>query len=55
VILYEAAQLPIDTFRAETLRLSDLPNAHYKEFTTLVIPALETELQRDMTFTPVTT
>ncbi|MEJ5207362.1 diguanylate cyclase [Denitratimonas sp. CY0512] len=54
VILYEAAQLPIDTFRAETLRLSDLPNAHYKEFTTLVIPALDVELRRDKTFTPVT-
>ncbi|MCX7556692.1 diguanylate cyclase [Xanthomonadaceae bacterium JHOS43] len=47
VILYEAAQLPIDSFRAEALRLCDLPDAHYKEFTTLVIPALKGDLVRD--------
>ncbi len=41
VILYEAAQLPIERFRAERLTLSDLPEARYKEYTTLVIPAVE--------------
>lgn len=45
-ILYEAAQLPIDSPRAERLRLRDLPTAHYQEFTTLVIPPLG-ELQPD--------
>jgi diguanylate cyclase (GGDEF)-like protein len=40
VILYEAAQLPVDTARAERLRLRDLPAAHYEEYTTLVIPPL---------------
>ncbi|HRQ63326.1 MAG TPA: diguanylate cyclase [Xanthomonadaceae bacterium] len=38
VILYEAAHLPIQPFRAERLSLSELPRAHYKEYTTLVIP-----------------
>lgn len=50
VILYEAAQLPIDSFRAESLCLSDLPSAHYTEVTTLVIPPLADELQRDPDF-----
>lgn len=45
-ILYEAAQLPIDTPRADRLRLCDVPTAHYREFTTLVIPPLG-ELQPD--------
>lgn len=45
-ILYEAAQLPIDSPRAERLRLRDLPTAHYQEYTTLVIPPLG-ELQPD--------
>lgn len=40
VILYEAARLPIETPRAERLRLCDLPTAHYEEYTTLVIPPL---------------
>jgi diguanylate cyclase (GGDEF)-like protein len=52
VILYEAAQLPIESFRAERLRLSDLPDASYKEFTTLVIPALAAALRRDPEFEP---
>ena len=38
VILYEAAQLPIQRFRADRLKLKDLPAAEYKEYTTLVIP-----------------
>jgi diguanylate cyclase len=38
VILYEAAQLPIETPRADRLPLRDLPTAHYEEYTTLVIP-----------------
>ncbi|MDH5823626.1 diguanylate cyclase [Luteimonas sp. RD2P54] len=40
VILYEAARLPIETPRAERLPLRDLPDAHYEEYTTLVIPPL---------------
>lgn len=46
VILYEAAQLPIDSPRAERLRLAELPDAQYAEYTTLVIPPLG-ELQPD--------
>ncbi len=38
VILYEAAQLPIEDFRAERLPLAELPRARYKEYTTLIIP-----------------
>lgn len=38
VILYEAAQVPIESPRAEHLALCDLPTAQYKEYTTLVIP-----------------
>lgn len=38
VILYEAAQLPIEDFRAERMALADLPAARYREYTTLVIP-----------------
>ena len=41
VILYEAAQLPIDAPRIERLPLRDLPAAHYEEYTTLVIPPLD--------------
>ena len=40
VVLYEAAQLPIAAPRMERLALSDLPTAHYEEYTTLVIPPL---------------
>ena len=40
VILYEAAQLPIESFRAQRLPLRDLADAHYEEYTTLVIPPL---------------
>jgi diguanylate cyclase (GGDEF)-like protein len=40
VILYEAAQLPIESPRAERLPLRDLPDARYREYTTLVIPPL---------------
>lgn len=40
VILYEAARLPIETFRADRLALRDLPGATYQEYTTLVIPPL---------------
>ncbi|WP_207914977.1 diguanylate cyclase [Luteimonas arsenica] len=42
VILYEAAQLPIDAPRIERLALRDLPTAHYEEYTTLAIPPLDT-------------
>lgn len=42
VVLYEAARLPIETFRAERLPLRDLADAHYEEYTTLVIPPLGT-------------
>ncbi len=40
VILYEAAHLPIEPFRADRMALAELPRAHYEEYTTLVIPAL---------------
>lgn len=46
VILYEAAQLPIGDFRAERLRLAELPGARYTDYTTLVIPPAR-ELERD--------
>jgi hypothetical protein len=46
VILYEAAQLPIEGFRADRLALADLPEATYKEYTTLVIPPAA-EAERD--------
>jgi hypothetical protein len=42
VILYEAAQLPIEAFRAERIALGDLPRARYEEHTTLVIPPPQT-------------
>lgn len=48
VILYEAARLPVEEFRAERLRLCDLAAAHYEEYTTLVIPPLG-ELSEDPT------
>lgn len=38
VILYEAAQLPVVPFRADRLRLADLPTARLREHTTLVVP-----------------
>ena len=38
VILYEAAQLPIEPCRADRLTLDELPDARFKEYTTLVIP-----------------
>lgn len=38
IILYEAAQLPIEPFRAERLTLAELPRARFREYTTLVIP-----------------
>lgn len=44
IILYEAAQLPIESFRADRMRLDELPGARFKEYTTLVVPpAGETE------------
>jgi len=46
VILYEAAQLPIEKFRAERLPLAELPAARFKEYTTLVIPPVR-EAKRD--------
>lgn len=48
VVLYEAAQLPIGSPRIECLALRDLPDAHYEEYTTLVIPPLG-ELRDDPT------
>lgn len=38
VLLYEAARLPIQRFRADWLTLAELPKARYEEYTTLVIP-----------------
>lgn len=46
IILYEAAQLPIEDFRADRMTLADLPRARYKEYTTLVIPPAH-EAERD--------
>lgn len=46
VILYEAARLPIEDFRAEHLALADLPHARYEEHTTLVVPPAQ-EAERD--------
>lgn len=46
VILYEAARLPIENFRAEPMTLADLPRAAYREHTTLVIPPARA-LERD--------
>lgn len=40
VILYEAASLPVQDYRAERLPLRELPDAQCQEFTTLVIPPL---------------
>ncbi|MDH5833478.1 diguanylate cyclase [Luteimonas kalidii] len=40
VILYEAARLPIESARVDRVALRDLPDAHYEEYTTLVIPPL---------------
>src|SRR3546814_6002534 len=40
VILYEAVRLPIESPRIDRVLLRDLPAAHYKEYTTLVIPPL---------------
>jgi uncharacterized protein YabN with tetrapyrrole methylase and pyrophosphatase domain len=41
VILYEAATHALEQMRAEKVRLGDLPQAHLKQHTTLVIPAAE--------------
>ena len=46
VILYEAAQLPIEAPRIEYLPLCALVGAQYREYTTLVIPPLD-ELRED--------
>lgn len=41
VILYEAARLPIETFRADRMALRALADAHYREYTTLVVPPVQ--------------
>jgi len=41
VILYEASRVAIECPRLERVRLCDLPDAQYREYTTLVVPALE--------------
>nr|WP_277347490.1 SAM-dependent methyltransferase [Wenzhouxiangella sp. XN79A] len=40
VVLYEAAQLPIERARVERLRLDALPRATYREHSTLVVPPI---------------
>jgi len=40
VILYEAAQLPVQRYRADRMALRDIPPARYREHTTLVIPPI---------------
>lgn len=37
-ILYEAARLPIQAFRCDAMPLVELPQAQYREHTTLIIP-----------------
>lgn len=39
-ILYEAARLPIEAFRAERIAIADLPRSLIREHTTLVIPPI---------------
>ncbi|MCL1123510.1 SAM-dependent methyltransferase [Shewanella surugensis] len=41
IIIYEAATLPIQSPRIETLRLKDLPNARLTDISTLCIPPSE--------------
>ncbi|MEA5445392.1 SAM-dependent methyltransferase [Gammaproteobacteria bacterium AB-CW1] len=41
-ILYEAARLSLETYRAERLSLRALPEAAYRDYTTLVIPPQRT-------------
>lgn len=50
VILYEAAQLPIEDFSAKRMILADLPQARYKEYTTLVIPPAREALRDEPWF-----
>jgi len=38
IIIYEAKSLPIDDVRIETIKLSELPEASFKDFSTLVVP-----------------
>lgn len=45
-ILYEAPQVALGTTRMERMPLAELPGAHYREHTTLVIPPTR-ELARD--------
>ncbi len=40
--LYEAARLPIEDFRAERIRLEQLPRSAIRQHTTLVIPPIRT-------------
>lgn len=42
VILYEAARLPVERFRADRMPLNDLPTARYREYTTLIVPPVRT-------------
>jgi diguanylate cyclase (GGDEF)-like protein len=44
VILYEAARLSVEPFRADRLALRDLASAHFEEYTTLVIPPCASRL-----------
>ena len=41
VVLYEAARVAIERPRCDRLRLRDLPDAEYREYTTLLVPPLE--------------
>jgi len=38
VMLYEAAQLPVERVRADRMQLEAIPSARYREHTTLVVP-----------------
>lgn len=54
VILYEAAQVPVQRHRADRLALYELPRADYREHTTLVIPPLRDPPQDDETLARLT-
>ncbi|MEN1728890.1 MAG: SAM-dependent methyltransferase [Pseudomonadota bacterium] len=41
VVLYEAAQLPVQHHRADRFPLRELPQANFREYSTLVIPPAE--------------
>lgn len=51
VVLYEAAQLPVQRHRTDWLKLSELPKARFREYTTLVIPPSINQSRDEKTLT----